>query len=415
MSENMTGQIPPIAVRDGRVQTAVKGMTPDRVPFVPSLGNVYCLEYGVTIKEAMTDIRSVIPAMDQICREIDPDALFVPTFFPMKTMERLDSKCMGWPGSKPEFGDNAVYQVFDNSYLEDDDYEEFLKDPSRFLIQKVLARKYGALGGMSMFNPYALCGTTVLGFGALAAPPVKAALESMLDAARITSEYLQGMMELSMHAIQNGYPIWGDFVVMNPFDEFADNIRGLVNTVMDLKMDPDLLEEAVNRLADVTIPGAIAQGKMMHAKYAFIPLHAGVDEFMSPEDYHDYYWPPLKRLLDELIKNDITPMVMCEGTYYTRLETLKEIQKGKVVYFFEKQDMKKAKEELGGIACIAGNFDTGLLMHGTKEAVVEETKRLLDICAPGGGYIMSNSMSIDQCKRENLTAWYEAVMKYGKY
>ena len=409
MSENMTGQIPPIAVRDGRVQTAVKVMTPDRVPFVPSLGNVYCLEYGVTIKEAMTDIRSVIPAMDQICREIDPDALFVPTFFPMKTMERLDSKCMGWPGSKPEFGDNAVYQVFD------DDYEEFLKDPSRFLIQKVLARKYGALGGMSMFNPYALCGTTVLGFGALAAPPVKAALESMLDAARITSEYLQGMMELSMHAIQNGYPIWGDFVVMNPFDEFADNIRGLVNTVMDLKMDPDLLEEAVNRLADVTIPGAIAQGKMMHAKYAFIPLHAGVDEFMSPEDYHDYYWPPLKRLLDELIKNDITPMVMCEGTYYTRLETLKEIQKGKVVYFFEKQDMKKAKEELGGIACIAGNFDTGLLMHGTKEAVVEETKRLLDICAPGGGYIMSNSMSIDQCKRENLTAWYEAVMKYGKY
>ena len=104
---------------------------------------------------------------------------------------------------------------------------------------------------------------------------------------------------------------------------------------------------------------------------------------MSPDDYHDYYWPPLKRLLDELIKNDITPMVMCEGTYYTRLETLKEIQKGKVVYFFEKQDMRKAKEELGGIACIAGNFDTGLLMHGTKEAVVEETKRLLGYLRAG--------------------------------
>ena len=87
---------------------------------------------------------------------------------------------------------------------------------------------------------------------------------------------------------------------------------------------------------------------------------------MSPDDYHDYYWPPLKRLLDELIQNGITPMVMCEGSYYTRLEVLKEIQKGKVVYFFEKQDMKKAKEILGGTACIAGNFDTGLLMHGTK-------------------------------------------------
>ena len=54
-------------------------------------------------------------------------------------------------------------------------------------------------------------------------------------------------------------------------------------------------------------------------------------------------------------------------------------------------------------------------MHGTKEAIEEETKRLLDLCAPGGGYLMSNSMSIDQCKRENLSAWYEATMKYGKY
>lgn len=415
MSENTASQMPPIAVRDMRVQTAVNCQTPDRVPFVPSLGNVYCLEYGVTIKEAMTDIRKVIPAMDEVCREIDPDALFVPTFFPMKTMERLDSQCMGWPGSKPEFGDNAAYQMFDNTYLEDDDYEEFLKDPSRFLLNKVLSKKYAALSGLSMLNPYSLCGTTVLGFGALAAPPMKAALQSMLEAADITAEYLQGMMELSMHAIGNGYPIWGDFVVMNPFDEFADNIRGLVNTVMDLKTDPDLLAEAVNRFADVNIPPAIAQAKMMHAKYAFIPLHVGIDEFMSPDDYHDYYWPPLKRLLDELIKNEITPMVMCEGNYYTRLETLKEIQKGKVVYFFEKQDMKKAKDALSGIACIAGNFDTGLLMHGTKEAVVEETRRLLDICAPGGGYIMSNSMSIDQCKRENLIAWYEATMKYGKY
>ena len=305
MSENTASQMPPIAVRDMRVQTAVNCQTPDRVPFVPSLGNVYCLEYGVTIKEAMTDIRKVIPAMDEVCREIDPDALFVPTFFPMKTMERLDSQCMGWPGSKPEFGDNAAYQMFDNTYLEDDDYEEFLKDPSRFLLNKVLSKKYAALSGLSMLNPYSLCGTTVLGFGALAAPPMKAALQSMLEAADITAEYLQGMMELSMHAIGNGYPIWGDFVVMNPFDEFADNIRGLVNTVMDLKTDPDLLAEAVNRFADVNIPSAIAQAKMMHAKYAFIPLHVGIDEFMSPDDYHDYYWPPLKRLLDELIKNEI--------------------------------------------------------------------------------------------------------------
>ena len=79
------------------------------------------------------------------------------------------------------------------------------------------------------------------------------------------------------------------------------------------------------------------------------------------------------------------------------------------------QALRQQGSTMKPLAAYAPAIDTGLLMHGTKEAVVEETKRLLDICAPGGGYIMSNSMSIDQCKRENLTAWYEAVMKYGKY
>ena len=38
---------------------------------------------------------------------------------------------------------------------------------------------------------------------------------------------------------------------------------------MDLKTDPDLLQEAVNRLADVNIPAAVAQGKMMHANMLY--------------------------------------------------------------------------------------------------------------------------------------------------
>ena len=70
---------------------------------------------------------------------------------------------------------------------------------------------------------------------------------------------------------------------------------------------------------------------------------------------------------------------------------------------------------MGKVACIAGNLDTNLLSYGTREEVTEATKRLLDVCAPGGGYLMSNSISLDNCKRENLSAWREAVEKYGIY
>ncbi|BAK47910.1 MAG: uroporphyrinogen decarboxylase family protein [Eubacterium sp.] len=413
--ELSSNTLPPIAVRSQRTQTAVALGTPDRVPFIPTIGNMYCLEYGVTIKDAMKDARSVIPAMDTLCREMDPDVLFAPTFFPEKTLRRLNAAYFSWPGKTPDLGDNAPYQMADGCFLEEEDYDAFLRDPSSYLMTQVLPKKYPALAGLSGLNLYSLCSTTVMGFGALGIPPVQEALQAFLDAGQSTLEYLQGMTELCLHAVSEGYPLFGHAVALNPFDDFADCIRGLVNTVMDLAEDPAKLAEAVSRYADVTIPAAIDTAKMQHAEYLFVPLHAGMDEFMSPEDYEQYYWPPLRRLIDACIENSITPMLMCEGNYYSRLETLKQVPKGKVVYFFEKQDMKEAKRVLGDTACIAGNMSTETLMHGTPERVVEETRRLLDICAPGGGYIMSNSMSLDACSRENVAAWAEATRKYGAY
>lgn len=330
-------------------------------------------------------------------------------------MDILQPICFNYPGKKPEFGDNFIYQVEDHAFMEDEEYELFLKDPSAFLMHRVLAKKFKSLGGLEILNPYSLCGSTVMGFASIAAPPLTAALEAMVEAGKATQEYIASSVDVIKHLIGKGFPVWGSAVASHPFDDFADNIRGLINTVMDLKTDPELLAEAVDRYTDVSITSAIQLCKMSHTDTIFIPLHTGVDEFMSPDDYNEYYWPPFKKMLRALIDAGITPFVFCEGNYYTRLETLKDVPKGKVVYFFEKQNMEQAKKVLGGTACIAGNFDTNLLTYGTKEQVVEETKRLLDICAPGGGYMMSNAISIDNCKTENLAAWYEAVEKYGRY
>ena len=403
------------AQRAKRVHDAIALKEPDRVPFVPTLGNVIALEYGVSIKDAMVDQRNAIPAVDRMLEDMKPDYFYAPDFFPKKTLDILQPININYPGKTAEMGDNFTYQVIDHEFMEDDEYEDFLKDPSAYLMHKVLAKKFKPLGGLEILNPYSLCWSTVMGFASLAAPPLTQALETMIEAGKATQAYIDSSVALIMHLINKGYPVWGSAVASHPFDDFADNIRGLLNTVMDLKTDPELLAEAVDRYTDVCIPAAINLCKMSHQDNIFIPLHIGVDEFMSPDDYNRYYWPPLKKMICALVNAGITPFVFCEGNYFTRLETIKDVPKGKVVYLFEKQDMAKAKKVLGGTACIAGNFDTNFLMHGTKTQIEEETKRLLDICAPGGGYMMSNNISLDNCKPENLAAWYEAVEKYGKY
>ena len=403
------------SARVTRVKTAVTLGTPDRVPFVPTMGSLVALEYGVSVKEAMTDQSTIIPALDRLLEDIKPDYFYTPDFFPKNTLDILRPININYPGKAPAFDDNFTYQVADHTFMEDDEYDVFLKDPSAFLMHRVLAKKYEALAGLKLLNPYNLCGSTVMGFAALAAPPLAGALEAMLAAGKATQMYIDSSVAVNMHLIKKGFPVWGSAVASAPFDIFADNIRGLLNTVMDLKTDPELLAQALDRFTDVVIADAIALAKMSHSDSVFVPLHIGVDEFMSPADYEQYYWPSLKKLLCALVAADLTPFVFCEGNYYTRLNCIKDVPKGKIVYLFEKQDMAKAKRELEGIACVAGNMSTATLMHGSTEQVVTETRRLLDLCAPGGGYIMSNDISIDNCKRENLAAWYEAVEKYGRY
>lgn len=97
------------------------------------------------------------------------------------------------------------------------------------------------------------------------------------------------------------------------------------------------------------------------------------------------------------------------------MEYLTDVPKGKVLYHFENVDMKRAKKMFSDIACISGNLSITSMEFGTKQQVIDETKVLLDICAPGGGYLFDFNGSLENSKRENLEAMFETLDKYGKY
>ena len=136
---------------------------------------------------------------------------------------------------------------------------------------------------------------------------------------------------------------------------------------------------------------------------------------MSPAQFERFYWKPLKKIMLALIDMGVTPYIYTEGPYNSRLEQLADVPKGKVLYHFETVDMKEAKRILGPVACICGNLSITELEFGRKETIVEQTKRLLDVCAPGGGYIFDLNGCLENCKPENLEAMFETLEQYGKY
>ena len=75
----------------------------------------------------------------------------------------------------------------------------------------------------------------------------------------------------------------------------------------------------------------------------------------------------------------------------------------------------QAKKILGDVACIGAGMPTEYLMMGDKQRVIDHTKKMIDLLAPGGGFIMTNSLAIDQVKTENVEAWKDTLFTYGKY
>jgi len=65
---------------------------------------------------------------------------------------------------------------------------------------------------------------------------------------------------------------------------------------------------------------------------------------------------------------------------------------------------------LGNVSCAK------TLVSGTPEEIEEETRRAIEIAAPGGGYVLSSSNTIhSQVPAKNYLAMREAARKYGKY
>jgi uroporphyrinogen-III decarboxylase len=147
----------------------------------------------------------------------------------------------------------------------------------------------------------------------------------------------------------------------------------------------------------------------------FIPLHKGADGFMSHEQFKTFYWPSLRKLIIGLVNEGLVPQLFAEGAYNERLEVISDIPKGKVVWWFDRTDMKKAKETVGKVACLAGNVPLDLLCTGTPNEVKTYCRELIDVAGRDGGFILSSGAGIQGSKKENVKAMVDFSKEYGRY
>jgi uroporphyrinogen-III decarboxylase len=254
------------------------------------------------------------------------------------------------------------------------------------------------------------------GTASFASPEVAGALQALVEAGTEARRMLAKAKAFADEMTVLGFPSQVGGVAYAPFDYIGDFLRGTQGIMLDMYRVPDKLLESMEKMIPFILQGAITAARMTGVPFIFMPLHKGPDGFMSLDQFKTFYWPYLQKVIMSLIEEGLIPMVLWEGDCTSRLETIKDIPRGKAIYWFERTDIFKAKEILGDTVCIRGNVPGTLLCVGSPGDVEAYCKKLIDVAGKGGGFILDGAIGIpDEAKPENVKAMVDTTREYGVY
>jgi hypothetical protein len=398
-----------------RFKDALQLRQPDRVPYMPLFEMFPAYYKGLTVRDAMYDYKKLNEAWKQTLIEVDGDLYLNPILaYPGRGFEALGYNLIKWPGHG--LTDNQMYQFVEGEYMKADEYDEFMFDPTDYMLRKYYPRVFGILEPFQALPPmHNGIWLGMLGWTAgFANPDIAKAFEDLVEAGKTMLDWFISLVTFDAEMKALGQPNMVGGMTFAPFDMLGDTMRGTRGIMLDMLRQPDKLLEAIDKITPIAIDMGVSSGKAAGNPMVWMFLHKGPGGFMSDEQFNTFYWPSLRKLLLALIDEGLTPCVYTEGDYTPRLEALADVPRGKVLYHFENVDIHKAKKVLGDVACIAANVPLALLATGTEGEVIACCKEIIDVVGKGGGLVVDTD-AVDEAKPENIMAMSKFVKEYGVY
>ncbi|WP_242988602.1 uroporphyrinogen decarboxylase [Acetobacterium sp. KB-1] len=364
------------------------GKMPERVPVFVSGDNAFCLEYaGFDLLKEQYSIEKNIEAIDITTRNFNSDLCFgslirIPHLY----------KILGAKNFVP--GTDGFIQHPEINALNEDEYDEFIKDPYKTLWDKVLPRLYTELGK----GGFAAQKATTKAFFAFYATMGQMGTAS----AEIANKYGKTIYTMASTACAV------------PYDSLADQLRSFTGISKDIRRIPEKVEAACEALLPLSIKAGIIPNSNRYNR-TFIPLHMG--PYMREKDFLRFYWPTFKAFVEALDAAGVGVNIFVEQDWMRYLDYLNELPKG-CFFLFEYGDPKIIKEKVGKKHIISGLYPLGILKTESEQRCIDKAKELIDVLAPDGNYMFSLDKSLLRLKDvnvNNLKAVLNFVQEYGKY
>jgi uroporphyrinogen-III decarboxylase len=377
-----------------RMEAAYRMEIPDRVPVAPIINYLIAYQGGLTIREMFTEpeklVQATIDHIDLVGDHIDPNQLIL-DHLSMLGRAGWDQVTLDWRlyDRFPPHGN--VPNLYEKPIIED--YDD------------LMARGFAPL----MFNRK------------LENEIWERSIEDFLY---YQYEYRERYAKAWRRFVeQTGVPLLKGGRACHPLD-LLQYYRGIYNLTMDLYEQPEKVKAFCDWVCDyeayhaMEIAMTFGAGEVPGTDTIFFVN--GGPPGMSRDIYEEFYWPYAKRMIDTWVKRGFKVWNHWDNDHTPYLDIIKTVTdglpKGKIVMDFEKTNMKKAKEVLGGTVCIAGNVPSAMLVYGSPEDVDAYCKKLIEDCAEGGGFILEAECEVPwDSKPENIHAMLRAAEKHNPY
>lgn len=282
----------------------------------------------------------------------------------LTTSPRRDA---AFPTAENRLAKDGTLTHLQTPYMNAEEYDQLAADPKGFIMNVLLPRKYPELyadreAAKSALKVYA-----------------EEQVDNLVKQMAATKQYLADKYGV--------FTIIGGGTLNTPLDHIFDYFRGFRGTLTDLRRQPAKVQAALDALWEYRSAKQVA-GPFDPAKgFPFQPCH--IPAYLSPKQYRELYWPYEKQLIEWVARHGGKIFLVMEGRWEKIMECFLEVPKDSLVLNVDDDDILKVHQVLGDHQILCGGLKLGDTRLNTFDQMKDDVKRVIDTCAPGGGFLFS--------------------------
>ena len=377
--------------RIGLFKNCVEHKPVSRVPVMSMTDNWALFYYGTTLKEALKDPKLEYAAYEKALTDFYYDgAAFAGISTPMNFVASLG-------GSMYKDMDTLQVQTGQSENMPVEDYDKLIDDPYGYFLKKVLPQKYEMFQMTSKWKMFFKFASSLSAMGGWAKNKAAA---------------------INRYKTEYGLPVLNSVPAFVAPDILLDGLRDFKGLMSDIRKIPDKVTAAAMSITDsLCIPSIkYAQAEPSDELYPQLYLH--LPPWIGPKQFEKVYYPSLRKYTETFRDMGYKLIIFFEKNYSHLYDYLKDLPKNTIIGFFEEDDLRVVKKELGDTLCVGGGITVQDLIYKTPEECIEVTKEIIDSVAPGGSYVFAPNkilLSLADAKPENLKAVTDFVHEYAVY